>query len=122
MEIGNIIFNPNQNQSYNCPEYIITLLRGIETRLQIEHWNKYQEELDSPFDNSGAQYKNDVFEVESYNWNDDYSQEYNFKWKDIKISWYKYLGRDTTINYPIKPEQAVEMFNECWGSINEENV
>ena len=56
-------------------------------------WNKNQEEYDSPFDNTGNSFIGENFEVHAYDWDEDSSQEYNFKFGDIKISWYKYLGR-----------------------------
>lgn len=117
LELGNLMFNTNINQKFNCPSYIIALLREIERVLDIKMWNKYQEEYDSPFGNTVNEFKNDVFEVEAYSWNDDIEQPYNFKYKDIKISWYKYLGRDTTINKEITPTEAVEMFDKCIKSL-----
>lgn len=119
MELGNMFFNNNQNQYYECPEYIIALLRYIDSKLSIMMWNKEQKEYDSPFDNTGNKFKNNTFEVEAFNWNDNICQEYNFKYKDIKISWYKRLGRDTTINKDITFKEAEEMFNSCIKSLNE---
>ena len=29
MELGNLMFNTNQNQQYDCPHYIIALLKEI---------------------------------------------------------------------------------------------
>lgn len=104
---------------YECENYIIALLEGIESKLNIVMWNINQEEYSSPFGNTGAYFKNDVFEVEAYSWNDDYDQRYNFKYKDIEISWYKYLGRDVLINKEITPKEAVEMFDDCINSIYE---
>ena len=118
MELGNLLFNPNENQSFACPNYVIALLEGIESRLMIEYWNETQQEMDSPFGNTGSSFKNDVFEVEAYNWDDDVCQPYNFKWKDVEISWYKYLGRDTTINKKITTEEAKKMFDECIKSLD----
>ena len=113
LELGNMAFNPNTNQNFECEEYIIALLRELDRELSRVMWNVHQKEYDSPFDNTGNSYKNAVFEVQAYNWNDDIQQEYNFRWEDVKISWYKYLGRDTTINKPITAEYAVKMFNDC---------
>ena len=101
-----------------CPEYIIALLDYINEKLKIVMWNKYQKEYDSPFENTGNKYKNNVFEVEAYSWNDEIEQKYNFKYKDIKISWYKYLGRDTRINREVSFEEIEEMFNNCVKSLN----
>lgn len=121
MELGNLMFNTNTNQQYDCPEYIVALLREIDRKLAIYLHNNY-ETYETPFDNSGENFKNNTFEVEAYSWNDDYNQPYNFKYKDIKISWYKYLGRDTTINKEISYEEAIDMFAECITSIEKMEV
>ena len=117
LELGNIMFNTNVNQIYNCPNYIEVFLNTIKEFLNIKMWNKYQKEYDSPFDNTGNSYKNDTFEVEAYSWDDDYEQPYNFKYKDIEISWYKYLGRDMTINKKVTPDEAIKMFDDCINSL-----
>ena len=117
LELGNIMFNTNVNQIYNCPNYIEVFLNTIKEVLNIKMWNKYQKEYDSPFDNTGNSYKNDIFEVEAYSWDDDYEQPYNFKYKDIEISWYKYLGRDMTINKKVTPNEAIKMFDDCINSL-----
>ena len=117
LELGNMAFNPNTNQDFECEEFIVALLRELDRSLSRAMWNIHQKEYESPFNNTGNSFKNDVFEVQAYNWNDEISQDYNFKWKDVKISWYKYLGRDTTINALISTYEAKEMFNECLESI-----
>lgn len=118
LELGNIMFNTNKNQSFECPQYIIALLRDVNRVLHRMMWNNNQKEYDSPFENSGNSFKCSVFEVQAYNWNDDVEQQYNFKFNDIEISWYKYLGRDTTINKQISPERAIEMYDKCIKKLN----
>lgn len=117
LELGNILFNQNRNQIYACPDYVVALLRDIERSLGNVMWNINQEEYSSPFRNTGNSFKCDTFEVESYNWHDDITQKYNFKYKDIEISWYKYLGRDTTINGDYQPEIIIDMYNNCINAI-----
>lgn len=117
MELGNLMFNPNKNQQYECPIWLISFLATIENALYVKMWNETQEQYESPFRNTGNIFKNDTFEVAAYNWNDEISQEYNFKWKDIEISWYKYLGRDTTINKEVEPQEAIQMLEECMESL-----
>lgn len=120
MELGNLMFNTNENQKYPCEDYIVDLLRGIERVLEIMMWNKGEKNYASPFGNTGNSFKNDTFEVQAYSWNDEEVQEYNFKYKDIKISWYKYLGRDTTINQKLDPSIIVDMHKKCINSLYEE--
>lgn len=40
MELGNLMFNTNQNQQYDCPHYIIALLKEIDNQLSRIMWNK----------------------------------------------------------------------------------
>ena len=119
LELGNILLNTNDIKEYKCENYIIALLDKIDSELQRVMWNIDQKEYESPFGNFANSFKNDVFEVQSYSWDDEISQPYNFKYKDIEISWYKYLGRDTTINKEILPKEAIEMFDDCLNSIYE---
>ena len=117
MELGNLMFNTNRNQYYDCPDWIVALLQTISEKLDIVMWNKFQEEYDSPFKNTGNSFKNDTFEVQAYNWDDEIEQQYNFKCGDVEISWYKYLGRDTTINDDYEEKYIIEMFNKCMESL-----
>ena len=84
-------------------------------------WNIEQKDFDSPFDNTGNSFRLGNFEIHAYNWNDDESQEYNFIYKvdknkanmpDLKISWYKYLGRDTTINQELDSNVVIQIFDD----------
>ena len=43
-------------------------------------WNINQKEYDSPFENTANKFKNDVFEVQAYSWNEDNPTSYNFKY------------------------------------------
>ena len=117
LELGNIVFNSNTNQQYQCPRYIIALLRDIDRTLDLVMHNIYQKDYESPFGNTGNSFTDlsNLFEVHAYNWNDDESHEFNFVFRtkpehncpDIKISWYKYLGRDMTINIDVKDKSSL---------------
>lgn len=117
LELGDIAFNTNKQQKYNCPEWIVALLRDIERALCRVKFNLHQVEYDSPFGNTGNVFYNNVFSVQAYNWNDEISQDYNFKWDDVEISWYKYLGRDTTINGIYENDYIIRMYRECLNSL-----
>lgn len=119
LELGNIVFNTNKNQQYKCDNYVIALLREIDFKLDIVMKNIYQIEYDSPFENTGNKFKNDVFEVQAYSWNDEEQQLYNFKCGNIEISWYKWLGRDTTINGEYNYDTIIDMFNKCIKSLDD---
>lgn len=99
--------------------WLLAFLRLIEDELETAYWNKNQEEINDPFQNSGNVdgFKNEVFEVHAYDWGNEPKYKYNFKWRDVEISWYKYLGRDMWINREIGVVEGEEMLNECIGSL-----
>lgn len=123
-ELGHILYHPSNILEYDCPLYIVALLDYLANELDRVMWNKNQKEYDNPFYNSGnvEGYKNSVFEVHAFDWNEENEQLFNFKYEGIMISWYKHLGRDTMINCEISKDQAVDMFNDCIKSIIEEDV
>lgn len=117
LELGNLIFNTNKNQMYNCSDWIVALLNDINRKLKIVAWNTNHKDFDSPFENTGNRWANNVFEVQAYSWNEEEHQEYNFKCGDIEISWYKYLGRDTTINNIYSEREIIDMYDKCIESL-----
>ena len=112
-ELGQMI----QGQPYHaskCPEYVVALLQYIEYEMELTY-----EDLDgnSPFRNTGNTFENKTFQVEAYSWDENIPQLWNFKYLDVEISWYKHLGRGTTINREVYPEEMIDMFNRCLDSI-----
>lgn len=108
--------------SYNfnwisVPNYVQAAFSKIDEQLSRVMWNIHQKEYDSPFSNTGEKFKNDVFEVEAYSWDDEYNQEYNFKWKDYKVRWYKHCLRDPQANREMTPDECAKMLDECLESI-----
>lgn len=67
----------------------------------------------NPFSNTGARLKWSCFEVHAYDWCDEREQEFNFKWRDFIVCWYKYNGRGMSRNRKIKPAELREMLAEC---------
>lgn len=111
LELGNLMFNGNTIQRYICPKYIIALIRDLGRRIE-------QTTGDNPCDNTGAIFETETFVIEAFNWNEEIDQPYNFKYKNIEISWYKRLGRDTTINGDYSTTQIIEMYNKCIEAID----
>lgn len=72
------------------------ILKTIRDELDRLYWNKYQEEMDSPFDNTGASYANPTFTVRAYSWEEDDDQP-NFECGPVRVYWYKHEGRDNII-------------------------
>ncbi len=99
-------------QTYECPEFVVAALEALQEILD-------ERQGIDPFSNSGSSFGNDTFQVEAYSWSDD-EQPWNFKWKDIEVSWYKWLGRGTTINKPyVSKDLIASMLLECIDSIEE---
>lgn len=105
--------------SRTCPQYIVALLKDLSGELERVQWNINQEEYESPFQNTGNEFKTDVFEVHAYYWGDDEKliDRPNFKCGDVEISWYKRLGRGTTINKRISRRKMEKIYLKCLVSI-----
>lgn len=116
-EMGQLMFSPNKLQSYVVPNMVIAALKLIDEKLSNAMQNLNQEEYESPFSNTGDDYKNNCFEVQAYNWNEDIEQPFNFRWRDYEISWYKYLGRGMSANREISNDEIAQMLDECLSSI-----
>lgn len=119
LELGNLMFNTNKNQCYECPYWFVVLLSELGNQLERVMHNMGEKYYDNPFENTANSFENNIFKVQAYSWNDDEVQPYNFKCDNVKVSWYKYLGRDTTINEEYDVEFLVNIFNKCLDSILE---
>ncbi len=115
-ELGQAAFG-QPYQEYECPEWLIAFLEYIDGELERVMWNITQERWDSPFGNTANSYRNDVFEVQAYSWDDSTQQEWNFRWGDVRVSWYKWLGRGTTVNREVDYATGARMLEECLASI-----
>lgn len=114
-ELGQALFG-QPFKEHTVPEIMDAALSFIRYRLDTVMWNIHQEEYASPFGNTGNSFKNEVFEVHAYSWSDD-DQPFNFAWRDLRISWYKYLGRGMSANCDITPELASKCLVECLSSL-----
>lgn len=92
---------------------MLAALREIENQYDRVFWNITQKEVHSPFGNTGERFSCDVFEVQAYEWNEDDEQLYNFKWNDIEIRWYKYLGRGMYQNRLTSNDEIAKMIDSC---------
>lgn len=110
-ELGQMIFG-QPFKEHAVSNLVDAALCHIRDELDRVMWNVNQREYDSPFGNTGNTFKCDTFEVHAYSWGDD-EQPYNFKWRGIEISWYKYLGRGMSANAIITPATVSEMLDDC---------
>jgi len=82
-------------------DLIKAMLNYIDDELRRLYWNKFQEEIDSPFQNTGNSYMNDTFYVRAYYWGDDEDKirQPNFQYKKFKCYWYKHSMRGLEWEY-----------------------
>lgn len=73
----------------------------------------------SPFDNTGRRFDCKVFSAHAYSWDDTEVQRWNFKWRDVEISWYKYLGRGMSANM-VLADSPDAMLRECMEALRQE--
>ena len=111
-EMGQAIFGQPYKQ-FEVPEIMLAALESIRAELDRVMWNIHQKQYSSPFGNTGNSFVCDLFEVYAYSWDDEVPPPYNFRWKNLDISWYKYLGRGTSSNTEIEPELTSEMLIDC---------
>lgn len=114
-ELGQAIFGQPHLQ-HDVPDIMVAALRMVSDDLDRVMWNIHQTDYASPFSNTGNEFSNDTFHAVAYSWGDD-EQPHNFAWKDLRISWYKYLGRGMSSNIAITPDLAAECLAECRASI-----
>ena len=114
-ELGQMVFGQPWGE-YRASNLLIAALESISTELDRVMWNIYQVEYDSPFENTANDFQCDAFEVDAYSWDDDI-QPYNFKWRDVEVKWYKYLGRGTSVNQELSNDKIAEMLDDCLGAL-----
>ena len=117
-EIGQMLYG-QPYQSYDYSNLLKAALSAISEEWDRVMWNIYQEEVSNPFGNTGVKWKCDEFEIEAYNWDEDTAQPYNFKWKDIEVSWYKYLGRGMSCNKKVSNTKIGVMLDACLNALAE---
>lgn len=106
----------------NCyMELVKAIFDAIDAEYRRLFWNKNQKEAESPFLNTGASYRNLIFSVSAYNWNDgelDDDSDINFCYRDdFCASWYKHSNRGLRFwrkdSSPITAEYLNEMLKDC---------
>lgn len=124
-------------QRYPCPEWVEAFLSAIDSELNRVMWNKHQTQYQSPFSNTGNTYSNNVFKVRAFDWGwfnaiidwdeagrkgPEPEEPVNFEWEDVKIYWYKWMGRGCEINQELAPERGIQMLNECLAAVRAEDT
>lgn len=114
-EFGQIAYG-QPSQQFEVPEIMDAVLAAISAELERVMWNIHQEEYASPFSNTGNRFECDTFKAHAYDWGDE-EQPWNFAWRDLRISWYKWCGRGCSANMEITPDLAAQCLDECLGAV-----
>jgi hypothetical protein len=114
-ELGQAAFGQPYKQ-YEVPEIGLAALRQIANEYDRVMHNLGRGDEGNPFDNSGARFDCDEFSAHAYSWGDD-DHPWNFKWKDLEISWYKWSGRGTSSNIPVTPQLASDFLEACMSAL-----
>jgi len=118
-ELGQAAFGQPWKE-FEVPVIWEAALAYLDSELSRVMWNIHQKEYSSPFANTGISFEEcDVFSIYAYSWDFESEQEYNFKWRDIEINWYKYLGRGMSTNALLTAELAAEMLEDCLAAVEE---
>lgn len=109
-------------ERYEVSELLECALRHIDWHIGIKYWNENQEELESPFQNTGNKYIGSNFTVRAFDWSEPDEYLPNFEYKDIKIWWYKYIGRGMYANKEVTPDMVNDMINDILSGLTQEEV
>ena len=102
----------------------LELLKACLTSIKLEmdrvYWNNNQEEMNSPFLNSGEVYYGHNFNVRAYDWGNPDSLP-NFEYRNLEVYWYKHYKRGLTANFIDVPPTNTPLFLEemLWECLQE---
>ena len=114
-ELGQMFFG-QPSQEFASGNLMKAALGEISNEWDRVMGNIHQKDMPNPFNNSGAKWKCDEFEVQTYDWSDE-EQSYNFKWNDILISWYKHPGRGMSQNREVSNDEISDMLDSCLNAL-----
>jgi hypothetical protein len=100
-----------------APPILVAVLREIDNGLGLVA--ESVDDAGSPFQNTCLSFECDTFTVRSCYWGDDPEEQAkpNFVWQNVKVWWYKRLGRDTRVNREIGPVEANALLLDCLAAI-----
>lgn len=104
-----------------CKQYPVSpelesALMAIEIRLCLR-MARWDSTYPSPFANTGNKFHCNTFMVEAYSWDEEAAQPWNFKYRDVEVRWYKYLGSDMSVNRDLSTREIEEMLDRCYLAI-----
>ena len=92
------------------PEPFTSAIAILGDAIQLKHGI-------NPCHNSAESYANSKFRMAAYDWSK--QREWNFVWRDVVVSWYKYNGRCMSCNMALTTQDAIDMLLECLPSVTE---
>lgn len=93
-------------QALPCPENLHEALESLSRGWPRDRLGA------NPFANTGARYDSAAFSAHAYDWSGA-PQPWNFRWGTLRVSWYKELGREMTINRLLSPQEVEQLCTEC---------
>lgn len=101
-ELGQMLFG-QPSKKYECSPELYAAMAFLAELMP---------EMENPFSNSGHRGDYGAFQAHAYSWSDE-EQPWNFKWRDVEVSWYKYHGRGMSVNREVSRGDVIEMMAEC---------
>lgn len=111
-ELGQFLFG-QPFKKYGAPLILIAALEYLGHEIVRVMQNIDGNYFQNPFENTANNFVCDAFEVYAYSWNEDIQQDFNFKCGDVEVSWYKYLGRGTSVNKQLSNDEIADLFYTC---------
>ena len=106
-ELGQLVFGQG-SQNKVCASGLSAALTAL-----CSIWEVTRPDTPNPFENSGCgEHSGKRFKAYAYSWSDE-PQEFNFAWRDVRVSWYKYLGRGMSVNRDVSEAETRELLREC---------
>ena len=87
---------------------------------QILWYSVFDEDGEYSYGRNGNNFENEIFEVKSYDWNEEDNNDYHFYHKPsgLKVCWYKYPLRNPMSNMSnLTHEQFLSVLRDCWNSL-----
>ncbi len=87
---------------------------SLEAALEVlkNTWEVFRPNAPNPFANTSERFECATFSVHAYSWGDE-AQPWNFKWRDVEISWYKYFGRSMSTSSIVSEARTRQLVREC---------
>ena len=103
---------------------VCAALNVIRAEMDRLYWNKYQQEMNAPFDNTGEEYVNDTFKVRAYYWgeNENMLSLPNFECSGMEVFWYKPSNRSVVVyvSEDFNIDNLADILNNCLQSLRKD--